>query len=126
MSDEVDLEKKKRELFESMSPRSQQRILKKGYDRWEPFLAPKEPPFYRSQDRDGLRDPGETMRRFLQEKQLGRPRGEPLPLDYVEGVREICFGLIRDPSQRTRGIFDFCVWLFRQEGAGGGGDDRNG
>jgi len=123
MCDPVDQEKKKRELFESMSPRSQQRILKKGYDKWDPFLAPKEPPFYRPEGREGARDAGETLRRFLQEKQLARPRGEPLALEYVEGVREICFGLIRDPSERTRGIFDFCVWLSRRTSPEG--EDRN-
>jgi len=126
MPDELDREKKKRELFDRMSPRRQERILKKGYHKWDPFLAPKEPPFYRSKDREGARDPGEIMRRFLQEKQLGRPRGEPLPLEYVEGVREICFGLIRDPGERTQGIFDFCVWLHQLPGAEGGGEERNG
>jgi hypothetical protein len=29
-------EKKKRDLFEAMSPRSQKRILKKGYEEWDP------------------------------------------------------------------------------------------
>ena len=44
-------EKKKKELFEGMSPRSQKRILKKGYDKWDPFLAPKEPPFFNQEER---------------------------------------------------------------------------
>jgi hypothetical protein len=40
-------EQKKREIFAGMSPRRQRRILEKGYERWDPFLAPKEPPFCR-------------------------------------------------------------------------------
>ena len=40
-------EKKKRDLFEAMSPRSQKRILKKGYEEWDPFMLPKEPLAYK-------------------------------------------------------------------------------
>jgi hypothetical protein len=31
-------EKRKRAIFESMSPRRQKHILKKGYEKWNPFL----------------------------------------------------------------------------------------
>ncbi len=36
-------EKRKRAVFESMSPRRQKHILKKGYDQWDPFEEPKDP-----------------------------------------------------------------------------------
>jgi hypothetical protein len=36
-------EKRKRAVFESMSPRRQKHILKKGYDKWDPFEEPKDP-----------------------------------------------------------------------------------
>ena len=36
-------EKRKRAVFESMSPRRQKHILKKGYEKWDPFAEPKDP-----------------------------------------------------------------------------------
>jgi hypothetical protein len=113
MSSETDQEKRKREIFEAMSSRRQQRILKKGYEKWDPFLPPKEPPFYRRERGERSLDAGEMMRRFLQDKGMEEAGRTSLSLEYMEGVREICVGLIRDRSDRTKGIFDFCVWLFK-------------
>ncbi len=36
-------ERKKRAIFEAMSKRGQARILKMGYDNWDPFQEPKDP-----------------------------------------------------------------------------------
>jgi len=36
-------EKRKRAVFDNMSPRRQKHILKKGYDKWDPFEEPKDP-----------------------------------------------------------------------------------
>ncbi|MBU4258896.1 MAG: hypothetical protein L6263_08095, partial [Desulfobacteraceae bacterium] len=36
-------EKRKRAIFDNMSPRNQKYILKKGYDKWDPFQEPKDP-----------------------------------------------------------------------------------
>ena len=36
-------EKRKQAVFDSMSPRRQKHILKKGYDKWDPFEEPKDP-----------------------------------------------------------------------------------
>ncbi len=58
-------EKKKKEVFEGMSPRRQQRILKKGYDKWDPFLAPKEPPFFNQEERIRVREAALRLDEFL-------------------------------------------------------------
>ena len=36
-------EERKRAVFDSMSPRRQKHILKKGYEKWDPFEEPKDP-----------------------------------------------------------------------------------
>jgi len=110
-------ERKKREIFDHMSPRRQQRILKKGYDKWDPFLEPKEPPFFREPDREAFPDAAEVFSGFLryQEEQSSRRAMDPLRL---EGAREICFGLLREQSERYWGMLDFCNWYSRR----GGGD----
>jgi len=102
-----DEEKKKKELFESMSPRRQQRILKKGYDRWDPFLAPKEPPFFSQKERDRVQEARLRLEEFLLSK---RGEGGDLPSAYVQGAREICFGLSKG-EERYQGMQDFCLWL---------------
>jgi len=114
MPAESDREKKKREVFESMSPKRQQKILKKGYEKWDPFLEPKEPPFYRREGREGSLDSGEMLRRFLQDKRMKQGEGKPLSLDYIEGAREISQGLIRDRREQARGTLDFCLWFSQQ------------
>ncbi len=103
-------ERKKRELFESMSPRRQQRILKKGYDKWEPFLPPKEPPFFNPEERARVRNAALRLEEFLLRKSEEEGRDGRLDSAYVQGAREICFGLNRG-EERFRGMLDFCLWL---------------
>ena len=104
-------EKKKRELFDNMSPRSQKRIMKKGYDKWDPFLAPKEPPYYSQEERERVQRSAQLLQQFLYEKGGEKPH-EPLPAAYVQGVKEICFGLGKG-DERFQGMYDFSRWLDR-------------
>jgi hypothetical protein len=105
-----DEERKKREIFESMSPRRQQRILKKGYDKWDPFLAPKEPPFYRQEERDRIREAAVRLDEFLVKTSQEKGGQGDLPSAYIQGAREICFGLAKG-EERYQGMQDFCSWL---------------
>ena len=102
-------EKKKRELFEAMSPKTQQRILKRGYDNWDPFMMPKEPWGYKlKQEAKGERvrvDSGyELHERFFAERRIADYSAE-----YVKGVLEISQGLYRG-IDRYQGMFDFSCW----------------
>jgi hypothetical protein len=108
-------ERKKREIFESMSPRRQQRILKKGYDKWDPFLAPKEPPFYRQREMEGPTEAALQLEAFLLQEGGEGGRQGGLPSDYVQGAREICFGLAKG-EERYQGMLDFCRWLEKVRG----------
>ena len=103
-------EKKKKELFESMSPRRQQRILKKGYDKWDPFLAPKEPPFFNQEERKRVREAALSLEEFLLQKSREQGQDGRLHSAYVQGAREICFGLSKG-EERCQGMRDLCMWL---------------
>jgi hypothetical protein len=107
-----DEEKKKRELFESMSPRRQQRILKKGYDKWDPFLAPKEPPFFSQQDRDRVREARLQLEEFLLSRRGEKGQEGDLSSAYIKGAQEICIGLSKG-EERYQGMRDFCEWLMK-------------
>ena len=45
-----DIEKRKRAIFDNMSARGQRRILKMGFDKWDPFQDPKDPIEIRKDD----------------------------------------------------------------------------
>lgn len=103
--------KRKKAIFDSMSPRRQKHILKKGYEKWDPFLEPKDPIDIR---KDKTRRTTQMLvREFLQSKPL-----QDYSNAYANGVLEICLGIIND-DDRYKGMFEFSAWyheLLRQEG----------
>jgi hypothetical protein len=104
-------EKRKKAVFNSMSPRRQKHILKKGYDAWDPFQEPKDPIDIRK-DRT-KRTTQELVRMFLQAQSLEKYSNE-----YGKGAFDICLGLING-DEISRGMFEFSVWyheLLKREG----------
>jgi hypothetical protein len=104
-------EKRKRAIFESMSPRRQKHILKKGYENWEPFQEPKDPIDTR---KDKTRRTTQSLvREFLQTKNF-----EEYSNEYGRGVFELCLGIVNN-DDRYRGMYEFSVWyqkLLKREG----------
>ena len=98
-----DDETRKKAIFDSMSPRRQQHILKKqGYDEWDPFIEPKDPIDMRKDKTK--RTAIELAREFLatcEQKKYSNA--------YGQGVWEICLGIIND-DDRARGMYDFSCW----------------
>jgi hypothetical protein len=104
-------EKRKKAIFDSMSPRRQKHILKKGYKKWDPFQEPKDPIDIR---KDKTRRTTQMLvREFLQTK-----TSQEYSNAYGQGVFEICLGIIND-DERYKGMFEFSVWyhkLLKREG----------
>ena len=103
--------KRKKAIFSSMSPRRQKHILKKGYEKWDPFQEPKDPIDIRKDKTK--RTTQALVREFLQAMS-----SEEYTNAYGRGVFEICLGIVND-DERYRGMFDFSVWyseLFKREG----------
>jgi len=105
---------KKKAIFDNMSPRRQQHILKKGYDRWDPFQEPKDPIEIR---RDQTKRTSQMLvREFLQSRDSRTYSNQ-----YGRGVLEICLGIIND-DERFKGMFEFSCWyyeLLKKEGIKG-------
>lgn len=97
-----EVERRKRAIFDSMSPRAQRRIRKKGYEKWDPFQEPKDPIDIR---RDKTRRTTQQLvREFLQS------RGQqPYSNSYGRGVLEIALGLVND-EDRFIAMFEFSCW----------------
>lgn len=106
-----DDEIKKKMIFDSMAPRRQRQILKKGYANWDPFQEPKDPIDLRQ---DHTKRTSQTLiREFLQTLDANSYSTE-----YGRGVFEICMGLINE-NEKHQGMFDFACWynnLLKKEG----------
>jgi hypothetical protein len=103
--------KRKKAIFNSMAPRRQKHILKKGYKKWDPFQEPKDPIDIRKDKTK--RTTQALVREFLQS--LG---SEEYSNAYGRGVFEICLGIIND-DERYKAMYDFSVWyskLLKREG----------
>ncbi len=104
-------EKRKKAIFDSMSPRRQKHILKKGYKKWDPFQEPKDPIDIR---KDKTRRTTKMLvREFLQTKPL-----QEYSNAYGQGVFEICLGIVND-DERYKAMFEFSIWyneLLKREG----------
>ncbi len=107
----MDVEERKKAVFDSMSPRRQKHIMKKGYDEWDPFEEPKDPIDIRKDQTQ--RTTQMLVREFLQSRNF-----EEYSNQYGNGVLEICLGIMND-DDKYRGMFDFSRWyaeLLEKEG----------
>ena len=99
----VEEEKRKKVLFDSMSEKRQKYILKKGYDKWDPFQEPKDPIDIR---KDKTKRTSQMLiRDFLQ----SRANKKDYNNSYARGAFEICLGIINEEPQ-FQGMYDFSCW----------------
>jgi len=95
-------EERKRAIFESMSPRRQKHIMKRGYEKWDPFEEPKDPIDIR---KDKTRRTSQMLvREFLQARS-----GESYSNEYGRGVLDICLGIVND-EDRFKAMYEFSLW----------------
>ncbi len=106
MVQDAEYEKSKKAIFETMSPKGRERILRIGYENWNPFPEPKDP-----RDRlfgsSALRSQ-EMVNRFFQE----RPEGKSSVM-VRKDVLEICRGLL-DGDEKAKILQEFCRWYGEQ------------
>ncbi|HSO62385.1 MAG TPA: hypothetical protein VLR50_15240 [Desulfobacterales bacterium] len=104
-------ERRKKAVFDNMSPRRQKHILKKGFDKWDPFQEPKDPIDIRTDKTK--RTTQQLVREFLQTRS-----GEAQNNAYNRGVLELAIGLVNE-EDRFRGMYEFALWhrdLLKREG----------
>ena len=104
-------ERRKKMVFDGMSSRRQQHLLKKGDEKWDPFQEPKDPIDIRKDKTK--RTTQMLVREFLQT----RP-GEAENNAYNRGVLELAMGIVNN-EDRFRGMFEFARWyheLLKKEG----------
>jgi hypothetical protein len=113
-----EVEARKKAIFDSMSARGQKAILKKGYEKWDPFQEPKDPIDIRTDKTK--RTSQMLVREFLQSRESDR-----ISNAYSRGVLEIALGIVND-DDRFVGMYEFAVWhqaLLKAEGQEDGTDE---
>lgn len=93
---------RKKAIFDAMAPRRQRHILKRGYDRWDPFQEPKDPIDIRKDK--SKRTTQMLVREFLQEKDA-----DSYSSAYGRGVLDIALGIVNNEDQYI-GMYEFSVW----------------
>lgn len=104
-------EEKKKAIFDAMGKRGQKRILKQGYDKWEPFAEPKHPIDIRKDATQ--RTAQDLVREFMHDH-----RDEKHSAIFGEGVLEIALGLM-NMNDKFRGMYEYSLWyakLLEKEG----------
>lgn len=107
----ADQEILKRQIYDSMKPRSRKFVDRIGYEQWDPFQAPNEPLDMRK----------EATRRTLQEllEEFMRDKdGASRDPAWRKGAAECALGIMRK-DVKYQGVFEFCLWyqqLLQKEG----------
>ena len=99
-------EEKKKAIYDQMSPRQQKVILKKGYERWDPFEEPNDPI-------DLRKGKMKATATDLTKAFLRTCPHEGYSNHFGQGVWEICLGLVND-DEKYRGMYEFAVWYAQQ------------
>ena len=94
-------ELRKKIIFDAMSPRRQKQVMKRGYDRWDPFLEPKDPIDIRKDKTK--RTSQQLVREFLQSREGDCSNA------YSRGVLEMAIGIINS-DDRFIGMYEFAAW----------------
>ena len=111
MNSNNDAEFRKKAIFNKMSPRRQKYILKRGYDRWNPFQEPKDPI-------DIRKDQSNRTTKMLVSEFLQQRSEEKYSNAYGRGVLEMALGIINN-DERSVGMYEFACWhheLLKKEG----------
>jgi hypothetical protein len=106
-----EVDQRKRAIFERMSARRREAILKRGYEKWDPFQEPKDPIDIRRDK--SRRTTQQLVREFLQTH---------APVNYSnlygQAVLEMSLGIVNG-DERYQAMYDFACWyrdLLRREG----------
>jgi hypothetical protein len=100
-------EERKKAIFDGMSPKAQQHILKKGYAAWDPFQEPKDPIELRDQKQNLTAR--EIARSFLAACDFSDYSNA-----FGQGAWEICQGLVNG-DERYIGMYTFSVWFEKEK-----------
>jgi hypothetical protein len=110
MTDREEYELRKKAIFDGMSKRGQERILRIGYENWNPFEEPKDP-------RERIFSSASLKAGALVREYYESTGGKEESVAVYRELFELCLGLLQGEG-RAKTIVDFCAWLKKRPGAG--------
>jgi len=108
MNEREDYEYRKKAIFDGMSKRGRERVLKIGYENWEPFEEPKDP-------RERIFGSSSVKVGALIQEYYKSVGGKEESVAVHRELFELCLGLLKGES-RAKTIVDFCAWLRKRTG----------
>ena len=97
-----EIEARKKSVFDSMGKRGQNRILKQGYEKWDPFEEPKDPIDIRENEAKATTQM--LIREFLQTCETDHYGNT-----FAKGAFDMCLGII-NKEEKYLGMFAFAEW----------------
>lgn len=101
-SENQEYELRKKAIFDSMSKRGQERILRMGYDNWEPFQEPKDP-------RERIFSTESLRASAIVQEFYKAQGGQEESVALNKELFELCKGMLMD-EPRAKTIYAFCTW----------------
>ncbi|MDR3557480.1 MAG: hypothetical protein P4L55_22210 [Syntrophobacteraceae bacterium] len=110
MTDKEEYERRKKGVFDGMAKRGQERILRIGYENWDPFELPKDP-------RERIFSSASLKASALVREYFGSAGISGESVSVHKELFDLCRGLIQE-ERRAQIIVDFCAWLKERKGRG--------
>jgi hypothetical protein len=102
MVDDEEREIRKKGIFDSMGKRGQERILRLGYENWDPFQEPKDP-------RERIFSSASMRANMLVKIFLESLGGQEESVALHKDLFDLCRGFLQG-EPRAQAIFAFCSW----------------
>lgn len=106
--DREEYEYRKRAIFDAMSKKGQERILRIGYENWEPFEEPKDP-------RERIFGAASMEAGAILKEFAGSRSGQEESVAVYKELFDLCRGLLQGET-RAQVICDFCNWYRKRNG----------
>jgi hypothetical protein len=103
MNDMEEYEIRKKAIFDGMAKRGQERILRIGYENWDPFEKPKDP-------RERIFSTASLKASGLVQEYYGTMGEKEESVSVRKELFELSRGFLQGES-RAKAIVDFCAWL---------------
>jgi hypothetical protein len=110
MTDTDEYELRKKAIFEGMGKRGQERILRIGYENWDPFEVPKDP-------RERIFSSASLKASALVREYFASASVSAESVSVHKELFDLCRGLLQGES-RAETIVEFCAWLREKKGRG--------
>jgi hypothetical protein len=106
MTDRDEYEFRKKAIFDGMSKRGQERILRIGYENWEPFEEPKDP-------RERIFGSASLKAGAIIQEYYKATGEKQESVALHKELFELCRGYLQEEG-RAKVIVDFCAWLHKR------------